>query len=48
MRLELIIFGLSSMIVGYLLGLPGEQIWVIFPAMVQGYTAFRLWKDLKE
>ncbi len=48
MKVRLIIFGLSSMVVGFVFGLPGDQLWVIFPAIVQGFTAFRLWGDLKE
>lgn len=48
MRKHLILLGLSSMVVGYLVGLLGDHIWITFPAMVQGYASFRLWKDLKK
>ncbi len=47
MRIRLIIFGLSSVIVGFAIGSPGENIWVILPAIVQGHTSFHLWKELK-
>ncbi|KKL21113.1 hypothetical protein LCGC14_2448710 [marine sediment metagenome] len=47
MRIRLIIFCLSSMIVGFVLGLPGDQLWVVFPGIAQGYTAFHLWRDLE-
>ena len=46
MRIHLALFGLSSMITGFLVGLPGDQHWIIFPAIIQGYTSFRLWKEL--
>ena len=46
MRVRLIILCLSSIIVGFAIGLPEDQLWVVFPAIVLGHTAFRLWGDL--